>query len=225
MPTERGSKRRGSLTRTSGKRPAAQARVESIASRSRMSDGLRRKIHHFRLYQTLKVLTSHFDDFRVGAGIEGDVVIVRQRLGYINLHAVKIAEGRHGAGFAIGEFLFEFFFGGELDFVRAGDFPQILQDDLAIGRQDGHGHLAIQFDDDGLGEFLAGDMRGGGDLLRSVGGGMNDTDVLDPLLIEESFQSFYWHDVLLSNGCHSTISLRGGEAREGMQEWSGGVME
>ena len=61
-----------------------------------------------------------------------------------------MTERRHGPSLAIGEAFLEFFFRGKFNLVRAGDFAQILQNDLAVGRQDSHGHLAIEFDNAGI---------------------------------------------------------------------------
>src|SRR2546427_11203775 len=86
---------------------------------------LRGKARNFGPGQTLEIFVSHFNHFSVRAGVEGNLVVLAERIGDIDLHAIKMPEGRHGAGFAIREFLLERFFGGELHLIGAGYFAQV----------------------------------------------------------------------------------------------------
>src|SRR5437879_6575122 len=124
------------------------AGYERLSPRDKTLPVLGGKTDDFWLDQTLEVFVGHPYHFGVRAGIKGNLIVFGQRFGNINIQPVKLAKGWHRPGFAIGKHLLEIVLRGELDLVGASNFPQVLKDDFAIGRQDRHGHLAIELDDD-----------------------------------------------------------------------------
>src|SRR5690349_3951082 len=78
---------------------------------------LRRKADYLRLHEALEISECQFDHLGMGAGIEGDLIIFGQGFRDINVHAVKIAKGRHRPNLAIGKELLKVFFRSEFDFI------------------------------------------------------------------------------------------------------------
>lgn len=152
------------------------------------------------MHEALEVGVGEFDDFLVGAGVEGDLFARAQAFGDEDFHPVEITEGRHGADLAIRETGFEFIFFDEAHVIAPGDIAEVLEDDFAIGGQDGHGEFAIEFDDDNFGHHATGDMSGGGDFLGGVGLRVADALIFDPLGIEKLFQFLHWHNDPFAGG-------------------------
>src|ERR1039457_1906222 len=59
--------------------------------------------HHCRFHQIAEISKFHPHQFPMRTRVEGDFLVIRQRLVHENIHAVEIAERRHGSSFAIGE--------------------------------------------------------------------------------------------------------------------------
>src|SRR5207249_11796812 len=112
MPTAAPSSRPNPSMGPSGKWSAAGPRQFIASKPANRNSGC--KTHHLRLHEAFKVLVAHPDYLRVRAGVEGDLLVVGQGLGDIDLHPVQIAERRHRARFAIGKGLFELLLDCEL---------------------------------------------------------------------------------------------------------------
>ena len=135
----------------------------------------------------------HGDGFGVGAGVEGDLFVLGQALADEGFHAVEVAEGRHGADFAVGEADHEFVFGGQVHVAGAEGVHEAVEIDVVARGQDGHGEFALDVDDDGFGHFLVRNVGGERDLVGGEAGRVGDGDVFDPVGIEEVLQFFGNH--------------------------------
>ncbi len=100
-----------------------------------------------------------------------------------------MTEGRHGAQFAIGKHFLEFILDRQGDGLGAGGFPQQMKIHLAVGRQHRHGHLAVEFDQDGLGEQTPGHTGLECHILGRVGAGVIGQIKVD-FVFGEVFQEF-----------------------------------
>ncbi len=85
-----------------------------------------------------------------------------------------------------------------------------MEEDFPVGGEDRHGHLSVDEEDDSFGHFASGDVDGLGDFLGGVGRGVLDTDVFDVLVIEQGFEAFDWHGMLLGlePAAHRSMGVR-----------------
>src|SRR5580692_9315030 len=128
----------------------------------------------------------HADQFTVRTGAEGDLCVLGEAGVGVDRHIVKVAEWWHGAGLAIGEGVFELALGGECDLLGAGNCSEPVK--IHVQRCWNHRHRqdAIDFDDHGLCQFLAGDVGECGNTLSGVGERMRDDEIFYVVRIEKT---------------------------------------
>jgi len=147
--------------------------------------------------QALEVLVGHADHFGVGTRIKSDEGVLRQVRLHVDLHAVEVPEGRHGAGLALGEIALELALLGQLRGRGARGLAQRLQVHLPIGGHHGHGQVIVQFHHHGLGHLPPGDVGRPRHRLGRVGQGMRDDLIGHPVVLQELLQLRRRHGSLL----------------------------
>ena len=71
------------------------------------------QVHHLGLHQALEIGVAELDQLGVGPGVEGDLLVLGQAGGHVDLHTVQDPERGHGADLAIGEQVLELPLGGQ----------------------------------------------------------------------------------------------------------------
>src|SRR4051794_33511830 len=97
-------------TRTQTGGPYIRAQLHRLSGRA---NRCQRKTADDRVHETLKIFKLHPHKLAVRSGVEGDFLVVSQRLFDIDGDAIQIAEGRHCAEIAIRKFELELGLGGE----------------------------------------------------------------------------------------------------------------
>src|SRR5439155_25704964 len=106
--------------------------------------------HDPRLHQPVKIPIRQAYEFRMRAGVEGDLLVFGQTLGDKHLHPVEIAKGGHRPHVACGKQVTKLPLAGELSLADTRGVLQALEIDLVGRGEHGHGQTPVQLDHDGF---------------------------------------------------------------------------
>jgi len=112
---------------------------------------------------------AHGDGVLMGAGLEGELELVDERVIDDGGDAEKPADGRLGAELALGEHFLQFLLVGELSIIGAKLVAEFLEIDEVAGRESAKNKLAVGLDKNGLDDPFAGDVL----LMSQVLGGIS----------------------------------------------------
>jgi len=133
----------------------------------------------------------------VVAGVEGDLRVLRQVRLHVDVQAEEVAEGRHGAGLAVGEVADELPLLGQVRVVGVRGQAQALQVHLPVGGHHRQHMLPIQVHHHRLGHLPAGDVRRPRHRRGREGQRVRDDLVRHPVRPEEFHEPGHGHGSLL----------------------------
>lgn len=146
------------------------------------------EFRYHRKHESGKVPVAHADRFRMGPGLEDDLLVLRERLIDVHIEPIEVAEGRHRAQLAVGKQACDLILGREPHVVGCKDSSQAMEIHIPTGRQHCHHEPLLHLHDHDLGHLL---LRGMERLRDGKGAKrfrVGQHIIMNPLTIEICFE-------------------------------------